>query len=162
MKAKKWCTEKLIDKNGFLSIRIPKDLLGGDYLVRTEILALHEADKNPPEPQWYISCAQISLDSPAGAVPVDTVEIPGHVGSNHPGVLFNIYNNPKFPYAIPGPKVYQSGVSKATQIKQDRSKLPKLGRLPNGVVLTNANWWTTEVPSYNDEAGCWRVSFSPT
>jgi hypothetical protein len=160
MTSKKWCTEKLIENGGFLSVRIPKDLLGGEYLIRTELLSLHEADKNPAQPQWYIGCAQIFLESTATSVPVDTVKIPGYVDSSHPSLHFNIYYKPKFPYIVSGPKPYQSALSKAMQVKQDYDKLPKAGRLPPGVILTNANWWTKEVPAYSDEAGCWRVRLS--
>ncbi|KAJ2179196.1 hypothetical protein GGF45_002518, partial [Coemansia sp. RSA 551] len=40
---KKWCTNKVIDNNGKLDITIPKGIPDGDYLVRTELIALHQA-----------------------------------------------------------------------------------------------------------------------
>lgn len=134
MTSRKWCTEKLIENDGFLSVRIPKDLLGGGYLIGTELLSLHEADKNPPQPQWYIGCAQIFLESTATSVPVDTVKIPGYVDSAHPSLHFNIYYRPRFPYIAPGPKPYESGVSKVIQVKHDYNKLTKNGRLPKDVI----------------------------
>lgn len=154
---KQWCTEKIMQNNGLLSIRVPKDLLAGEYLVRTELLSLHEADKKPAQPQWYISCAQIALNSTGTASPVNTVTIPGYVKSNEPSLTYNIYNTPRLPYQVPGPARYESGKSKADFIKQDSSKLLKIGQLPSNAVLTNGNWWTKDVPTYTDEEGCRRV-----
>jgi hypothetical protein len=48
----KWCTNKLIDANGLMTVQLPKDLVGGYYLIRPEILALHNADKG--DPQFYL------------------------------------------------------------------------------------------------------------
>ena len=46
----KWCTDKVIENGGFMSFNLPKGLLGGDYLVRPEILALHAvAGSNDPQ-----------------------------------------------------------------------------------------------------------------
>ena len=55
--AGKWCTEKLIPNDGHLSATVPSDLAPGYYLVRAELLALHQADKTPPDPQFYVGCA---------------------------------------------------------------------------------------------------------
>ena len=57
-----WCTETLITNNGLLSVTVPSDLTGGYYIVRSELLALHQADKMPPNPQFYVGCAQIFLN----------------------------------------------------------------------------------------------------
>lgn len=67
--AGKWCTEKLIPNDGHLAATIPDDLAAGYYLVRPELLALHQADKTPPDPQFYVGCAQIFLSSSGSAVP---------------------------------------------------------------------------------------------
>ena len=89
------------------------------------------------------------------ALPLETVKIPGHVSMQDPGAVYNIYNAEKPPYVIPGPKRYVSGVSAFTEVKQAGEQHE--GLLPADAVLTNANWWGVEVPSYNDEAGCRKV-----
>lgn len=152
-----WCTEKLIANNGLLSVNVPDDLAAGYYLVRPELLALQEADKTPSDPQFYIGCAQVFLQSAGTSVPQDTVSIPGYVTADEPSVKFNIYN-PVFPYTVPGPLPYQSiasdslkslGVSQVSQTE---------GMVPANAVLINANWFGTELDSYTDEAGCWNAS----
>ena len=48
----KWCTNKLIDANGLMTVQLPQGLVGGYYLIRPEILALHQADTG--DPQFYM------------------------------------------------------------------------------------------------------------
>jgi hypothetical protein len=170
------CTEKLIKNNGLLSVDVPADLAGGYYLVRPEILALHQADKSPPNPQFYTGCAQIFLESSGTAVPSNTVSIPGHVNAGDASVLFNIYT-PSWPYPLPGPAPYVAKSvlnmgSKALTPVQPQTE----GLMPDGCVLSNANCnitsslsWSSpltlfligcglELDSYSTEAGCWNVS----
>ncbi|THV49177.1 hypothetical protein BGAL_0208g00290 [Botrytis galanthina] len=161
----KWCTEKLIQNKGYLSVNIPSDLAGGYYLARPELLALHQADKTPPNPQFYTGCTQIYLDSSETAVPKDTVSIPGYVNIHSPSVLYNIWNPPPTPYTMAGPAPYQPGVSSTSNTTG--SKAAKFspftatqheGLLPQDAALTNANWWGVEVAAYTTEAGCWAAS----
>ncbi|KAI9672009.1 MAG: hypothetical protein M1829_004553 [Trizodia sp. TS-e1964] len=155
--AKKWCTEKLIDTNGHLTVSLPTDILGGYYLLRTELLALHQADKNPPNPQFYPGCAQIYLKSAGSVKPKNTVSIPGFISIKDASVLFNIWNEPMaLPYPSFGPPVYTS-TSKAALA--GGSVPPQLeGLPPSGTVAENANWCGVEVPKYKDEIGCWASS----
>jgi len=156
-KSSKWCTEKLIANDGYLSVNIPVDLAGGYYLVRPELLALHQADKTPPNPQFYVGCAQIFLNSTGAAHPAQTVSIPGYVNINDPSVLFNIYT-PKWPYPMPGPKPYVGGSSPAIKVKAAlRPQTQSEGLLPGNAILTNANWWGVELDSYTTATGCWNV-----
>lgn len=153
----KWCTEKLIDNNGLLSFDIPKFLPSGYWLFRPELLALHDADKG--DPQFYTGCAQIyiegdntaALDMPAGY----SVSIPGYVQASEPGLNFNIYA-PKFPYPMPGPKVYASTGSASTSSKE--AQKPPKGLVPSNYLIKNANWVGVEVAEYSTEAGCWESS----
>lgn len=151
-----WCTEKLIKNNGFLSVKVPSNLLNTYYLVRVELLALHEADKNPPQPQFYIGCAQIFLNSTGIELPSNTVKIPGHVSLEDPGLRYDIYDSRKPSYQLSGPKQYVGGSSPV--IKYDRQPSQEEGLLPSNSVLTNANWWAVEVPAYRDGKGCRKAS----
>ena len=151
-----WCTEILIKNNGILTVNIPADLAGGYYLVRPELLSLHQADKNPPNPQFYTGCAQIFLDSAATAVVKETVSIPGHVSIEDPAVLFNIYE-PKFPAPRVGPEPYTSNSTTGKPKVLDQKPMQSEGLLPENAVVTNANWWGVEVDPYSTENGCWKV-----
>lgn len=151
----KWCTEILNANKGIMSFPIPTDLAGGYYLVRPELLSLHESDKSPPDPQFYVGCAQIFLESKGNKVPSQTVKIPGLVDITNPSVLFNIYE-PKWPYHVPGPGVYTAGKSPAKTVRGVEKQTE--GMLPGNVEMTNANWWGTKLDKYHTEDGCWNVS----
>jgi len=157
-----WCTTQLIANNGLLSVDIPSDLAGGYYLVRPELLALHQADKTPPNPQFYTGCAQVFLNSSATSVPTDTVSIPGYVQAGDPSVDFNIYT-PTWPYPMPGPTPYEDGTGAnsntnavATNVKF--AAVQTEGLEASDCILTNANWCGVELNSYSTEDGCWNAS----
>ncbi|KAK0112750.1 hypothetical protein ONS95_014485 [Cadophora gregata] len=155
--SKKWCTQQLAEKNGILDlgVKIPEMLAGGYYLVRPELLSLHDADKDPSNPQFYAGCAQIFVASEGTTLPKVTVKIPGYVGIKDKSVLFDIYN-PVWPYIEPGPEVYKPGQSPGKTVKllqrQDE------GLLPGNARIVNANWWGVELDPYGDEDGCWNAS----
>jgi len=134
------CTENLIQNNGLLSVDIPNDIAGGYYLVRPELLALHQADKSPPNPQFYIACAQIFLQSTGTAVPNNTVNIPGYVRAGDASVDFNIYT-PQWPYPMPGPAPYKASPSMTgyAKVVDSSPEVQKEGLMPDGCVLSNAN-----------------------
>ena len=115
--AGKWCINKMIDNNGHLSVTIPSDIEGGYYLVRPELLALHAAQDSPPDPQFYVGCAQLYLDSTGTARPA-TVTIPqNYVDISMPGMTFNVYAKPlALPYPLFGPPAYKGGGSPAPSV----------------------------------------------
>ena len=153
--AGKWCTEKLIDNNGHLSVEIPSDLASGYYLVRPELLALQQADKTPADPQFYVGCAQVFLASEGSSTPANTVSIPGYVNMSNPAMTFNIYDQPmKLPYPIFGPPVYTSTSKRGLELRSDQQME---GLKPANCVLENDNWCGIELADYSGETACWNV-----
>ncbi|KAL5341101.1 glycosyl hydrolase family 61-domain-containing protein [Aspergillus crustosus] len=154
--ADKWCTEKLIENNGFLSAVIPAGLAGGDYLVRTELLALHAAQDSPPDPQFYVGCAQVFLEAGEdGDVPEGVVIDSSTYSLDDAGLTFNLYAEPlELPYPTFGPEVYHavSGVAGGEEAIQSK------GLEPDGCILVRDDWCGFEVSSYSDETGCWASS----
>ena len=155
----KWCTEKLEESNGHLAASIPKDLAPGYYLLRPELLALHAADKSPPDPQFYIGCAQIFLSSGGTSRPKNTVSIPGYVDINTtPGMTYNVWKQPlQLPYPQFGPSVYSSNNAKLRRDANDK-QVQTIGLKPDHCMISNANWCGDMPPSYTDQDGCWAVS----
>ncbi|KAI1080704.1 glycosyl hydrolase family 61-domain-containing protein [Whalleya microplaca] len=107
----KWATDELIANDGIVSVQMPSSLPSGNYLVRPEIIALHNLAAGPA--QFYVGCAQISIDAGASK-PLDIpaayeVSIPGYIKASDPSVNFN--SNPDapkhFPYPMPGPQMYK-------------------------------------------------------
>lgn len=106
-----WATEKLIANDGIVSIEIPKVMSTGQYLVRPEILALHNLAAGPA--QFYTGCAQIKVEDGSSKpldIPTDQlVSIPGYIKASDPAVNFNSHPDAvkNFPYILGGPKVYE-------------------------------------------------------
>ncbi|KAF9891612.1 hypothetical protein FE257_003623 [Aspergillus nanangensis] len=159
--AGKWCTEKLMDNHGLLSVNIPADVAPGYYLVRPELLALHNADASPPDPQFFVGCAQLFVQGDGTARPPTVAIGEGTYHLDLPGLTFNIYDQPlKLPYPMFGPPVYQGGQGasvkavdvKAKQVVQDK------GTKPAGCILVRDNWCAFEVPAYDSEDSCWASS----
>lgn len=151
----KWCVDRLIEKKGLLSVKMPPGLPEGYYLVRPEILALHNAVDG--DAQFYLGCAQIYIQQgPEQKLDIPKeygASIPGYVSADTPGVKFNIYQKPISEYTVPGPRVYipqgngtSSQTSQANQIQDG---------VPSDCILKNANWCAKAVPRFSTEDGCW-------
>lgn len=106
----KWGTTKMIENDGHISVQIPEEIEGGYYLARTELLALHAASSNPPNPQFFVGCAQLFIESNGTAKP-STVRIgEGTYNLSMPGLTYNIWEKPlSLPYSMVGPTVYRAG-----------------------------------------------------
>lgn len=153
----KWCTEKMNPNNGHLAATIPKDLAPGYYLMRPELLALHAAAKTPPDPQFYLGCAQIFLTSDGSSKPADTVSIPGYVDLTTPAMTYNVWSVPlKLPFPDFGPKVY-TGNSKR-KLRARAGMTQTIGLKPAGCVMESVNWCGFLPPKYTDETSCYSVS----
>ncbi|KAK9477861.1 glycoside hydrolase, partial [Lipomyces japonicus] len=111
-----WAIDKLIANRGRHSVTLP-NLVAGEYLLRPEILALHEADavytQNPNRGiQLYMECIQIKIVSTTGTVGLSQgVSFPGTYKYSDPGIHFDIYNSDPNSYIIPGPAVWTPGTS---------------------------------------------------
>ncbi|EHK99527.1 putative endo-beta-1,4-glucanase D [Glarea lozoyensis 74030] len=94
--------------------KFPAGLPSGDYLLRTQQLAIH----NPwPAgiPQFYISCTQVTVTNGGAGTPGPLVSIPGAFSSSDPGYTVNIYNNFKN-YTVPGPTVFKFEIDCASSV----------------------------------------------
>ncbi|KAJ2896448.1 hypothetical protein GGI21_005047 [Coemansia aciculifera] len=104
----KWCSDVARDNHGKVDIVIPKDLENGKYLLRTDLLALHDAAVNMGA-QFYPNCVQIHIigsNKKFLTPPPDYVKFPGAYQPNDKGILYNIRTDKGLTYEIPGPAVY--------------------------------------------------------
>ncbi|KAJ1670678.1 hypothetical protein GGF38_001353 [Coemansia sp. RSA 25] len=108
---KKWCVDKIIKSKGKLDITIPDNISPGKYLMRTEVIALHGANKPYGDgdngAEYFPNCAHINIigDAPAVAPKLNMYAIPGIYNKDDEGILFNLYKSYKS-YSIPGPSLY--------------------------------------------------------
>ena len=75
------------------SWQVPENLPPGQYLVRLEHIAIHNAWEQG-EAQFYTSCAQIEVGGEGTGVPGPLVKIPGLYSETDPGILFNGTRDP--------------------------------------------------------------------
>jgi len=107
-----WAVDDLLTARGMHSVFIP-DVPAGDYLLRAEIIALHEADVaynvNPIRGvQLYMSCVQVSVTSAGNQTLPAGIQFPGAYQYSTPGIVWNIYSLTlnQSTYPIPGPAVW--------------------------------------------------------
>jgi len=83
---------------------IPASLAPGNYLIRHELLALHQADT----PQFYAECAQLAVSGSGTATPSGSylASIPAYASQNDPGIMIDIYSSTATNYTCPGPAVW--------------------------------------------------------
>ncbi|KAJ2704861.1 hypothetical protein FB645_002894 [Coemansia sp. IMI 203386] len=110
---KKWCVDIIIASGGKLDITIPADIEHGYYLMRTEVIALHEADRpfgadENAGAEYFPNCAQVYIiGSGTAQLPGDSA-IPGVYTKDEDGIVFNLYDDYDS-YPIPGGKLYEAG-----------------------------------------------------
>ncbi|KAI5889030.1 cellulose-growth-specific protein [Schizophyllum commune H4-8] len=86
---------------------IPASLAPGNYMIRHELLAIHQANT----PQFYPECAQLQVTGGGGAKPSGQylVSFPGAYSASDPGININIYDASTAAltaYQVPGPAVW--------------------------------------------------------
>lgn len=156
----KWCVDRLIDAKGLLSVQLPAGLPAGYYLVRPEILALHNAAAG--DAQFFLGCAQVFVEEgPRGALEIPRehqVSIPGHVAAADAGLWFSIWRKPVAAYPMPGPSVYVPGAAGGggAAVKLATAKLAQgQGVVPSDCLVKNANWCGRRLAKHSDQRGCW-------
>ncbi|KAF1843886.1 carbohydrate-binding module family 1 protein [Cucurbitaria berberidis CBS 394.84] len=110
---KSWAVDKLIagsytGTKGQHKVKLP-NLAPGDYILRPEIIALHEGNRANGA-QFYMECVHVKITGSGSAVLPAGVSIPGAYKANDAGVLFDIYGSFSS-YPIPGPKLWDGASS---------------------------------------------------
>ncbi|KAJ3049749.1 hypothetical protein HK097_009292 [Rhizophlyctis rosea] len=106
-----WGVDKLIAARGRHYINLP-NLAPGKYLIRPELITLHEADtaysSNPARGvQLYPNCIQIEVSGSGSNTLPSGVAFPGTYTYADKGLVYNLYS-PAGAYVIPGPAVWSS------------------------------------------------------
>ena len=107
----KWAADVLAANNNSWNIVIPAKIASGNYVLRHEIIALHQA-QNEGGAQNYPQCLNLMV---TGGGSDDPIGVTGTAlyKANDPGIEINIYTS-SITYTIPGPSLY-SGAIRATQ-----------------------------------------------
>jgi cellulase len=109
----KWAVDKLLagsytGKPGQHDMTLP-NLAPGDYVLRPEIIALHEGNKQGGA-QLYMECVHVKVEGSGTATLPAGVSFPGAYKATDAGILFDIYSGATS-YTAPGPKVWNGASS---------------------------------------------------
>ncbi|KAF5384059.1 hypothetical protein D9615_003147 [Tricholomella constricta] len=88
-----------------VNFTLPESLPSGEYLVRIEAIALHDAGYVGGA-QFYIGCGQINVTDGGCGSPGPLVAIPGVYTGTEPGILIDIHYPIPKTYVQPGPAVW--------------------------------------------------------
>jgi hypothetical protein len=88
------------------TVTIPSTLAPGNYLLRSEIIALQLA-MTEGGAEFYPACIQLSVGGSQTGQPTSSEEVtfPGGYSDTDPGILVPDVYNPGFTYTFPGPPV---------------------------------------------------------
>jgi len=106
-----YADDDMIANNNTWSVKIPATIKAGNYVLRHETIALHQA-QGVGGAQNYPQCVNLQVtgggsDAPAGVLGTELYK------DTDPGIMFNIYQQFKAlsDYPVPGPPLYSAGGS---------------------------------------------------
>ncbi|KAL2152174.1 hypothetical protein VTH82DRAFT_5358 [Thermothelomyces myriococcoides] len=107
----KWATIRMIDNGGKVDVTLPEALAPGKYLIRQELLALHQADfacNDPAHPnrgaESYPNCVQVEVSGNGNKKPNQNFDFNKGYTCDNKGLYFNIYIGQDDQYVPPGPR----------------------------------------------------------
>ena len=106
----KWANEIMGANNMTHEFALPTGLPSGEYLLRSEMLALHGA-QTVGGAQFYIGCAQLKIEGTGSGTCTPTIELPGAYNENDKNIYIpNVYNGfDASTYTAPGGPVAACG-----------------------------------------------------
>ncbi|KAM0545130.1 hypothetical protein ACHAPJ_011475 [Fusarium lateritium] len=137
-----WAVDKLIAAKGKADVTLPADLKAGKYIVRQEIIGLHEADASHAEneargAQFYPSCAQVEVTGSGTAVPDEKFDFNKGYTEKDAGIVFNLYGSYSS-YEIPGPAVWKGTGSGSSSGSAPAASEPAAEATSAAAVATSA------------------------
>ncbi|KAK6495285.1 hypothetical protein TWF481_003312 [Arthrobotrys musiformis] len=100
-----WANEVVANNAGKFSFKLPTNLASGEYLLRSEMLALH-ASQTLGGAQFYIGCIQLKITGPGGNCS-PTYKLPGAYKATDNNIYVSDFYYGFVPstYSAPGPAV---------------------------------------------------------
>ncbi|KAF3939466.1 Endoglucanase-4 [Dactylella cylindrospora] len=101
----KWANEVIMANAGKFSFKLPTNLASGEYLLRSEMLALH-GSQTVGGAQFYIGCMQLKITGPGGSCS-PKYRLPGAYSSTQNNIYIPDFYYGFVPstYSAPGPAV---------------------------------------------------------
>jgi hypothetical protein len=102
----RWASDDLMAANNTWTVNIPSDIAAGNYVLRHEIIALHNAMRDNGA-QAYPQCINLKVIGDGTATPKG-ISATQFYKPTDPGILVDIFSNLRA-YTIPGPSLYNGG-----------------------------------------------------
>jgi cellulase len=102
----RWVTDELIENGLTWTTTIPADIAPGSYVLRHEIIALHEGNRQNGA-QMYPQCINLEITGSGSSAPAGVAATSLYTASDA-GILFNVYQA-NSDYPIPGPALASGG-----------------------------------------------------
>jgi hypothetical protein len=109
----RWASDELMAANNTWTVNIPSDIAAGNYVLRHEIIALHNAREDNGA-QAYPQCINLKVTGGGTATPKGIPATHFYTPTD-PGILVDIFNN-LATYVIPGPALYEGRDAAPTTI----------------------------------------------
>ncbi|KAI1660757.1 lytic polysaccharide monooxygenase [Daldinia decipiens] len=144
----RWADDVLIQDSLTWKVTIPSSLKSGNYVLRHELIALHEAGTEG-KAQMYPQCINLQVSGSGTQSPDGVVGTQLYTATD-PGILHNIYNDEKLSsvadYKIPGPTLVKFDGSSSSN--NDNASSPSApAPAPTSTTTTPAQPTTTTVPT---------------
>ncbi|KAF7917894.1 uncharacterized protein EAE98_009922 [Botrytis deweyae] len=109
-----WASNLMDAGNMSYTFKLPTGMASGEYLLRSEMLALHSA-QTVGGAQWYIGCAQLSITGTGGDSCGPSIELPGDYNATDPSIYIPdiYYGFDISTYTPPGGAIATCGASGA-------------------------------------------------
>lgn len=106
-----WANDVMFQANRTWTVQIPASIAPGQYVLRHEVLALHESDRVNGT-QAYPQCFNLDVQGGTGSQRPEGVLATALYQPDGPGMDYDIYNIDKMPdYQIPGPPVFAKALA---------------------------------------------------
>ncbi|KAJ3036358.1 hypothetical protein HDV00_002774 [Rhizophlyctis rosea] len=105
-----WCNDRWLANDKKLSFTIPPQLPSGNYVIRIESIAIHNA-QSAGGAQIYVTCADLTITGGGSTPPSPLTTFPGAYGPSTPGIQWNPYSGDQSLYPAVGPALAYSGSS---------------------------------------------------
>lgn len=105
-----WATDVMRQNGGHSKYKLPASIKAGNYVLRSEIIALHKAHEGIPE--FYMQCANVKVTGAGTDDLSGSGVVASQLYSKSDAIFgFDLYNNRKTQWANPGPKVYAAAAA---------------------------------------------------
>ncbi|KAJ6529908.1 glycosyl hydrolase family 61-domain-containing protein [Mycena vulgaris] len=107
-----WGSDEMAKAGSVSTFNLPQGLAAGEYILRHEILALHDAQNS--DPQFYPICANLIVTGDGSAPLPAGVPIPGPSYATSPFLKVNLFDGSLEgqDYVAPGPPVFDAALAR--------------------------------------------------